>query len=137
MPQVEFAAVEGNEWWGRCEQMGLPLWVKPSRMGSSVGITRVTDLAELDAAVELALRHDPRVIVEASASGREVECSVLGNADPQASLPGEILRVIERPGPRRPCEPPGRADVPTRVRDCGPPRSWVSLSSRAFTGGPR
>jgi D-alanine-D-alanine ligase len=91
VPQVEFAAVEGNDWWGRCEQMGLPLWVKPSRMGSSVGITRVTDLAELDAAVELALRHDPRVIVEASAGGREVECSVLGNAEPQASLPGEIV----------------------------------------------
>jgi D-alanine-D-alanine ligase len=91
VPQVEFAAVEGNDWWGRCERLGLPLWVKPSRMGSSVGITRVTDLAELDAAVELALRHDPRVIVEASASGREVECSVLGNDDPQASLPGEIV----------------------------------------------
>jgi len=91
VPQVEFTAVEGNEWWGRCEQMGLPLWVKPSRMGSSVGITRVTDLGDLDAAVELALRHDPRVIVEASASGREVECSVLGNAGPQASLPGEIV----------------------------------------------
>jgi D-alanine-D-alanine ligase len=91
VPQVEFAAVEGNDWWGRCEELGLPLWVKPSRMGSSVGITRVTDLAELDAAVELALRHDPRVIVEASASGREVECSVLGNDDPRASLPGEIV----------------------------------------------
>lgn len=91
VPQVDFAAVEGNDWWGRCEELGLPLWVKPSRMGSSVGITRVTDLAELDAAVELALRHDPRVIVEASASGREVECSVLGNDDPQASLPGEIV----------------------------------------------
>ena len=91
VPQVAFTAVEGSDWWGRCEQMGLPLWVKPSRMGSSVGITRVADLAELDAAVELALRHDPRVIVEASASGREVECSVLGNAEPQASLPGEVV----------------------------------------------
>jgi D-alanine-D-alanine ligase len=91
VPQVEFAAVEGNDWWGRCEQMGLPLWVKPSRMGSSVGITRVERLDELDAAVELALRHDPRVIVEASAGGREVECSVLGNDNPQASLPGEIV----------------------------------------------
>ncbi|HEY8502187.1 MAG TPA: D-alanine--D-alanine ligase family protein [Solirubrobacterales bacterium] len=91
VPQVAFTAVEGNDWWGRCEQMGLPLWVKPSRMGSSVGITRVADLADLDAAVELALRHDPRVIVEASAAGREVECSVLGNAEPQASLPGEIV----------------------------------------------
>jgi len=91
VPQVEFTAVEGNDWWGRCEQMGLPLWVKPSRMGSSVGISRVAKLDELDAAVELALRHDPRVIVEASAAGREVECSVLGNAEPQASLPGEIV----------------------------------------------
>jgi D-alanine-D-alanine ligase len=91
VPQVEFTAVEGNDWWGRCEQMGLPLWVKPSRMGSSVGISRVAKLDELDAAVELALRHDPRVIVEASSPGREVECSVLGNGDPQASLPGEIV----------------------------------------------
>jgi D-alanine-D-alanine ligase len=91
VPQVEFTAVEGNDWWGRCEQMGLPLWVKPSRMGSSVGITRVERLEQLDVAVELALRHDPRVIVEASAAGREVECSVLGNAEPEASLPGEIV----------------------------------------------
>jgi len=91
VPQVDFTAVEGSDWWGRCEEMGLPLWVKPSRMGSSVGITRVTDIAKLDAAVELALRHDPRVIVEASAAGREVECSVLGNEEPQASLPGEIV----------------------------------------------
>jgi D-alanine-D-alanine ligase len=91
VPQVDFTAVEGNEWWGRCEQMGLPLWVKPSRMGSSVGITRVAAMDDLDAAVELALRHDPRVIVEAAAAAREVECSVLGNAEPQASLPGEIV----------------------------------------------
>jgi D-alanine-D-alanine ligase len=91
VPQVEFTAVEGNDWWGRCERLGLPLWVKPSRMGSSVGITRVERLEELDEAVELALRHDPRVIVEASASGREVECSVLGNEEPEASLPGEIV----------------------------------------------
>jgi D-alanine-D-alanine ligase len=91
IPQVEFAAVEGADWWGRCEQLGLPLWVKPSRLGSSVGITRVDRLESLDEAVELALRHDPRVIVEASASGREVECSVLGNHEPEASLPGEIV----------------------------------------------
>jgi D-alanine-D-alanine ligase len=91
VPQVHFTAVEGSDWWGRCEQMGLPLWVKPSRLGSSVGITRVAKLDDLDAAVELALRHDPRVIVEASSPGREVECSVLGNAAPEASLPGEIV----------------------------------------------
>jgi D-alanine-D-alanine ligase len=91
VPQVDFTAVEGSEWWGRCEGLGLPLWVKPSRLGSSVGITRVDALDQLDEAVELALRHDPRVIVEASATGREVECSVLGNEAPQASLPGEIV----------------------------------------------
>ncbi len=91
IPQVEFAAVEGSEWRGRCEGLGLPLWVKPSRLGSSVGITRVERLEDLDAAVELALRHDPRVIVEAAAAGREVECSVLGNDDPTTSLPGEIV----------------------------------------------
>ena len=91
VPQVDFAAVEGPDWWGRCEALGLPLWVKPSRMGSSVGIMRVDDLTQLDEAVELALRHDPRVIVEASASGREVECSVLGNEQPKASLPGEVV----------------------------------------------
>ncbi|MGC1166086.1 MAG: D-alanine--D-alanine ligase family protein [Solirubrobacterales bacterium] len=91
IPQVDFVAFGEEDWRRRCEAMGLPLWVKPSRMGSSVGITRVEDLARLDAAVELALRHDPRVIVEASAAGREVECSVLGNESPQTSLPGEIV----------------------------------------------
>jgi D-alanine-D-alanine ligase len=91
VPQVDFTAIEGSDWWGRCERLGLPLWVKPSRMGSSVGITRVERLEELDEAVELALRHDPRVIVEASANGREVECSVLGNEQPETSAPGEIV----------------------------------------------
>jgi D-alanine-D-alanine ligase len=91
VPQVGFTAVEGPDWWGRCEQLGLPLWVKPSRLGSSVGISRVDSLERLDEAVELALRHDPRVIVEASARGREVECSVLGNEEPETSPPGEIV----------------------------------------------
>jgi D-alanine-D-alanine ligase len=91
IPQVEFAAVGEENWRERCAELGLPLWVKPSRMGSSVGISRVESLAELDAAVELALRHDPRVIVEASASGREIECSVLGNEGPQTSFPGEVV----------------------------------------------
>lgn len=91
IPQVDFVAVGEPGWRQRCEGFVLPLWVKPSRMGSSVGITRVDDLSELDAAVAAAERHDPRVIVEASASGREVECSVLGNEDPEASMPGEIL----------------------------------------------
>ncbi|HKA66307.1 MAG TPA: D-alanine--D-alanine ligase family protein [Solirubrobacterales bacterium] len=95
IPQVDFAAAGEDGWRRRCEAMGLPLWVKPSRLGSSVGISRVAELVELDAAVELALRHDPRVIVEASARGREIECSVLGNESPLTSLPGEIVANAE------------------------------------------
>jgi D-alanine-D-alanine ligase len=92
LPQVEFVGVDEEGWRERCEALGLPLWVKPSRLGSSVGITRVETLGEeLDAAVELALRHDPRVIVEAAARGREVECSLLGNDPVEASLPGEVI----------------------------------------------
>src|SRR6201991_5220099 len=91
IPQVDFGAVGEAGWRERCAELGTPLWVKPSRMRSSVGITRIEDLAALDAAVETALRPDPRVIVEASAHGREIECSVLGNETPETSMPGETL----------------------------------------------
>jgi D-alanine-D-alanine ligase len=92
VPQVEFIAVGEEGWRERCEALGSPLWVKPSRLGSSVGISRVEGVGEeLEAAVELALRHDPRVIVEASAEGREVECSLLGNEEVECSPPGEIV----------------------------------------------
>ncbi|HEX8689375.1 MAG TPA: D-alanine--D-alanine ligase family protein [Solirubrobacterales bacterium] len=91
LPQVGFAAVDEAGWRDRCEAMGLPLWVKPSRLGSSVGISKVESLTELDAAVERARRHDPRVIVEAHASGREVECSLLGNEEVEVSLAGEVV----------------------------------------------
>ncbi len=65
IPQVEFVAAGEPGWRERCEAMGTPLWVKPSRLGSSVGISRVEGLdKELDEAVETARRHDPRVIVE-------------------------------------------------------------------------
>ena len=98
VPQVGFVAVDDRRRWRHeCEALGLPLWVKPSRLGSSVGISRVERLEDLDDAVELALRHDPRVIVEASAPGLEVECSVLGN-DPGAletSPPGQIVAHAE------------------------------------------
>jgi D-alanine-D-alanine ligase len=92
LPQVDFVAAGEPGWRERCEAMGMPLWVKPSRLGSSVGISRVEGIgSELDEAVELARRHDPRVIVEASASGREVECSLLGNEEVEASQPGEVV----------------------------------------------
>jgi D-alanine-D-alanine ligase len=95
IPQVDFVAYGEEGWWERCQELGRPLWVKPSRMGSSVGISKVDDPTDLDAAVELALRHDPRVIVEAPAFGREIECSVLGNESPLTSLPGEIAANAE------------------------------------------
>ncbi|HEX7059273.1 MAG TPA: D-alanine--D-alanine ligase family protein [Solirubrobacterales bacterium] len=95
VPQVDFIGVGEEDWRERALAMGLPLWVKPSRLGSSVGISRVVEPTELTAAVEAAARHDPRVIVEAHAAGREVECSVLGNEAPEASLPGEVVAQAE------------------------------------------
>jgi len=91
LPRVEFVAAGEAGWRERCAAMGTPLWVKPSRLGSSVGIGRVDSLDRLDAAVEVARRHDPRVIVEAHAAGREVEVSLLGNERVEASPPGEIV----------------------------------------------
>jgi D-alanine-D-alanine ligase len=72
--------------------LGLPVFVKPARAGSSVGITKVTDWAQLTDAVELAFEHDSKAIVEAGVSGREVECGVLENetGEPEASVPAEI-----------------------------------------------
>ena len=92
IPQVEFVQAGEMGWRELAASFGLPLWVKPSRLGSSVGISKVSSPEqELDEAIEAAARHDPRVIVEASAHGREVECSVLGNEGPQTSQPGEIV----------------------------------------------
>jgi D-alanine-D-alanine ligase len=70
---------------------GFPVFVKPARLGSSVGITKVLSEEELPAAVELAFRHDEKVLVEEFVPGIEVECGVLGNEKPIASLPGEIV----------------------------------------------
>jgi D-alanine-D-alanine ligase len=77
------------------DRIGLPAFVKPARAGSSVGITRVTDWADLDDAIALAREHDPKVLVEAAVVGREVECAVLELPDGsvQASVPAEI-RIV-------------------------------------------
>ncbi len=68
-----------------------PVFVKPARLGSSVGISKVHDASELTAAVELARRHDDKVLIEEGIEGVEVECGVLGNRDPLASVVGEIV----------------------------------------------
>ncbi|MGH2894756.1 MAG: D-alanine--D-alanine ligase family protein [Solirubrobacteraceae bacterium] len=98
IPQVAYRAVEqlthaaDPEATARAvAELGYPVFVKPARLGSSVGIARVADPDELPAALTIAFTHDSLAIVEAFAAGREVECSVLGNADPVASEPGEIL----------------------------------------------
>jgi D-alanine-D-alanine ligase len=70
---------------------GFPVFVKPARLGSSVGITKVASEEQLAAAVELAFVHDEKVLVEEFVEGVEVECGVLGNEEPLASLPGEIV----------------------------------------------
>jgi D-alanine-D-alanine ligase len=69
----------------------LPLFVKPSNGGSSVGVSKVKDWPDLDAALELAFRYDDRVLVEEGIDARELECSVLGNEDPRASVVGEVI----------------------------------------------
>jgi D-alanine-D-alanine ligase len=71
-------------------EIGFPCFVKPSNLGSSVGISKVHDAAELPAAIEEAARHDRKILVERAVRGREVEVSVLGNDAPVASLPGEV-----------------------------------------------
>ncbi|WP_406203418.1 D-alanine--D-alanine ligase [Kitasatospora sp. NBC_01560] len=76
----------------RVAGLGLPVFVKPCRAGSSMGITKVKDLADLDTAIEEARRHDPKLIIEAGVSGREIECGVLEFEDgPRASVPAEVL----------------------------------------------
>ena len=70
---------------------GYPVFVKPARLGSSVGISKAHDEAELAPAVELRVRHDDKVLVEEFVAGIEVECGVLGNREPVASLVGEIV----------------------------------------------
>lgn len=73
--------------------LGQPLFVKPANLGSSLGVTRVSEgaVATLDAAIEAALRLDAKVLVERGVEGREIECAVLGNDDPRVAVPGEIV----------------------------------------------
>jgi D-alanine-D-alanine ligase len=93
VPQVGYELVEQDR---RDDavlgRIGFPCWVKPARLGSSVGIVRVAAAKELAPALDSAFAHDPRVIVEANSTGLEVECSVLGHTESaEASEPGEIV----------------------------------------------
>jgi D-alanine-D-alanine ligase len=88
VPQGDYAVVRAG---GPPTTFGPPAFVKPARLGSSVGISKAVSEVDLDRAVALAFEHDPVVVIERLVEGMEVECSVLGNGDPQASLPGELV----------------------------------------------
>ncbi|MBI3588810.1 MAG: D-alanine--D-alanine ligase [Candidatus Liptonbacteria bacterium] len=71
--------------------LGLPFFVKPANMGSSVGVSKVKNVEEFDKALNEAFKYDVKVVLEENMIGREIECAVLGNENPVASLPGEII----------------------------------------------
>ncbi len=98
VPQVDFVGVREERFRARRDEvlreiagLGLPVFVKPARLGSSVGISRASSSDDVAVALEEAFSHDALVIVEALAPGIEVECGVLGGSDPFASEPGEIV----------------------------------------------
>jgi len=98
VPQVDYAAVREARWRaepdavrGELERLGLPLFVKPARLGSSVGIAKVREPADLAAALDGAFAHDQLVIAEAFSTGTEVECGVMGLYEAEASVPGEVV----------------------------------------------
>ena len=99
LPIVPFVAVTRHEWERKPKQtlakiqraLRYPLFVKPATLGSSVGMTRVAKPKELPAALNLAAEFAVKIIVERAVNAREIEVSVLGNDDPKASVPGEII----------------------------------------------
>ncbi|SFE93083.1 D-alanine--D-alanine ligase [Trichococcus pasteurii] len=101
LPQVPYVAVTRNDWKNDREKIFIqcegsliyPMYVKPANMGSSVGISKATNLEELTAAIETAFRYDRRVVVEQGIEAREIEIAVLGNDDVHTSVPGEIVKT--------------------------------------------
>lgn len=99
LPQVEWLGLTGEEWEEDRERLvqeiesslGYPCFVKPSNLGSSVGISKAQKAKELEKAVDVAAELDRRIIVEAAVDAREIEVAVLGNENPKVSVPGEIL----------------------------------------------
>lgn len=99
LPMVDYVAVHEYDWKNERERvtravtnaLRLPYFVKPANSGSSVGVTKVKSEADLTKAMEHALRFDEKVLVERGVDAREIEVAVLGNEDPKASVPGEIV----------------------------------------------
>jgi D-alanine-D-alanine ligase len=100
LPQARYAAMrDGGDVEAFCarivDELGLPCFVKPANMGSSVGVSKAHDEAELRAAVELAHDYDEWAVAEEAITGREIEVGVLGDDPPEASVPGEIIPAAE------------------------------------------
>ncbi|HET7056864.1 MAG TPA: D-alanine--D-alanine ligase family protein, partial [Thermomicrobiales bacterium] len=103
IPQAKWALVNRFEWEADADcvvesiitTLGLPCFVKPANMGSSVGVTKAHDEAELRQAIDFAQEYDRRVVIEEAVDGRELEISVLGNDQPVASVAGEIVPCNE------------------------------------------
>ena len=103
LPVVDWVLVLRGEWEQNPTRLrklietklGYPLFVKPANLGSSVGISKVHNRRELGPAIDLAAGYDRKIIVEKGLEAREIECSVLGNDSPQASVPGEIVPLNE------------------------------------------
>jgi D-alanine-D-alanine ligase len=99
LPVCRYTWLLRSEWEGGREQLarrvireiGYPCFVKPANLGSSVGVSKATDRRSLEAAIDLAARFDRKIIIEEGLDAREIECAVLGNEDPRASLPGEYV----------------------------------------------
>lgn len=93
LPVVEWIALprEGISADAVLARLSLPVFVKPANLGSSVGISKASSREQLDAALQLAAGYDRKIVVERAVKGRELECAVLGNESPEASLPCEVL----------------------------------------------
>ncbi|HUR87379.1 MAG TPA: D-alanine--D-alanine ligase family protein [Solirubrobacteraceae bacterium] len=139
--QVDYAGVAAGRWeaspedvLGELSGLGLPVFVKPARLGSSVGIAKVASEDALAPALDAAFAHDPCVIVEAMSAGREVECSVLGSTrSPEASVPGEIVIASEWYDFAAKYEPGGmQLRVPAGISDVARSR-LRAMAVQAFT----
>jgi D-alanine-D-alanine ligase len=138
LPVGPYAVITPRQWatdpdtaLAALEPLGYPLFVKPARAGSSMGITKVVDANGLHAAIEEARRHDPKVVVEAAVTGRELECGVLQDLDgtPRASEVGEIevlsghdfydfsAKYVDEANVRLSCPADIGPDVRARVQD--------------------
>ncbi len=93
LPIVEFLVVSRGEFQPEeiCKRLRYPMFVKPANLGSSVGVSKAKDCEQLKAALDLAAQYDRKIIVEQGIEGREFECAVLGNDEPAAAIPCEVL----------------------------------------------